>query len=123
MILFHYNYKCEHSTNLRLQSDSIIAPNSSTSYYDAVTAIDPDVHDFYRLFLAPGLGHCFGGNGAYPDETFDSMRKWVEEGIAPDTLNAMTVSSPIVSRVLCPYPQKQYYNANSTGTDGEFYCK
>ncbi|GKT42802.1 putative feruloyl esterase [Colletotrichum spaethianum] len=47
--------------------------------------------DFSRFFLAPSVNHCFGGNGAYPASTFDAMREWVENGMAPDTLMASTV--------------------------------
>jgi feruloyl esterase len=104
----------------------IITPKSTTSYYDAVTTIDSNAHDFYRLFLAPGLSHCFGGNGAYPDGTFDAMRKWVEEGVAPEALNASSVGENVIERILCPYPKKQDYGGNSTGdvSGGEgFYCK
>ncbi|KAF4630690.1 hypothetical protein G7Y89_g7442 [Cudoniella acicularis] len=89
-------------------SDQAIPPRGSMHYYDAVAALDPSVHDFYRLFPAPGLLHCFGGSGAYPDGTFDALRKWVEEGVAPDALNATSVdTTPIINRKLCPYPKKQ----------------
>lgn len=77
------------------------------------------------MFLAPGLNHCLGGSGAYPDGTFDQMRKWREEGIAPETLNATTVGAvTTINRPLCPYPKLQYFNGMGDGTtpDG-FYCK
>lgn len=105
------------------QADTIIPTNGSVHYYESVMALDKNVQDYYRLFLAPGLSHCFGGYGAYPDGTFDAMRKWVEEGVAPDTLNATTVTEPIFTRPLCPYPQQQYYNGTGDSSTGEgFYC-
>lgn len=99
----------------------------SKQYYDAVTALDPAVHDYYRLFFAPGLAHCFGGNGAYPDKTIDALRAWVENGIAPEVLNARSFpndQSVAFSRPLCPYPQKQYYDGSGDVKSGDsFYCK
>lgn len=106
------------------QSDSIIPTRGSEHYYDTVMAMDPAAHDFYRLFLAPGLEHCFSGLGAYPDTTFDAMRRWVETGVAPDTLAATSVgTTPIIHRPPCPYPKQQYYNGTGSSTSGEgFYC-
>ncbi|ETS78053.1 hypothetical protein PFICI_10115 [Pestalotiopsis fici W106-1] len=105
-------------------TDTIIPTRGSTHYYDAVTAVDADVHDFYRLFLAPGVNHCFGGNGAYPAGTFDAMREWVENGIAPETLAATSLdSTPTFERALCPYPKKQVYDGVGNATAGEgFTC-
>ena len=105
------------------QADPLIPARGSEEYYKRVTALDPNVHDFYRLFFAPGLHHCHGGPGAYPDTAFDSLVQWVEHGVAPDTLLATSVGTePIVQRPLCPYPLKQTYSPNSGGV-GEFTCE
>ncbi|KAK2751232.1 feruloyl esterase b precursor [Colletotrichum kahawae] len=97
---------------------------SSTHYYDSVLAQDEHADDFFRLFLAPGLNHCFSGNGAYPAGTFDAMREWVENGVAPGTLMASTVGvTPAFKRPLCPYPKKQVYDGVGNSTVGEgFSC-
>lgn len=86
---------------------------------------DPSVHDYYRFFSAPGVEHCFGGSGAFPDTTFDAMREWVENGVAPDILEGTSVgTTPIIKRNLCPYPQQQYYDGTGNQTTAEaFYCK
>ncbi|KAI0103911.1 putative feruloyl esterase [Nemania sp. FL0031] len=104
--------------------DSVIPTRGSEAYYDKVTAADPNVHDFYRLFLAPGVSHCFGGPGAFPDTTFDALRNWVENGIAPETLAATSVGTdPIIHRTLCPYPKKQKYDGTGDSVAGEgFSC-
>ncbi|KAF7943397.1 hypothetical protein EAE96_011323 [Botrytis aclada] len=105
-------------------ADGIIPPNSTTSYYDSVTALDPNVHDFYRVFMAPGIAHCFGGSGAFPADTFDTMRAWVENGTVPDTMNATFPSNTAVKRTICPYPLKQTYDGvgNATVSEG-FSCQ
>ncbi|RDW75520.1 carboxylic ester hydrolase-10 [Coleophoma cylindrospora] len=104
-------------------ADILIPHEGTTRYYDKVTAMDAQVHDYYRLFLAPGLGHCLGGTGAYPAGTFDAMRNWVENGTAPETLLAESLGSPTLTRPLCAYPKMQYYNGTGNATAGEgFYC-
>ncbi|XDG07066.1 hypothetical protein ABKA04_006681 [Annulohypoxylon sp. FPYF3050] len=105
-------------------TDSIIPTRGSTHYYDSVMKVDENIHDFYRLFLAPGVNHCLGGNGAYPAGTFDAMREWVENGVAPDTLSASSINSPSrFKRTLCPYPKKQVYDGVGNTTAGEgFSC-
>ncbi|TGO21217.1 hypothetical protein BPAE_0233g00110 [Botrytis paeoniae] len=104
--------------------DGIIPPSSTTSYYDSVTALDPNVHDFYRVFMSPGIAHCFGGSGAFPADTFDTMRAWVENGTVPDTMNATFLSNMAIKRTICPYPRKQTYDGvgNATANEG-FSCQ
>lgn len=80
-----------------------------------MAARQPDVHDFYRLFEAPGLGHCEGGVGGYPAGSFDALVDWVEKGIEPDTLEAIDITNR--TSLLCPYPQKAMFTG--AGTD---YC-
>ncbi len=52
-------------------------------YYKAVAALLPDVHDFYRHYEVPGLGHCYGGPSGQPSGLFAQLRAWVENGTAP----------------------------------------
>ncbi|CCF33605.1 tannase [Colletotrichum higginsianum] len=104
-------------------ADELIPFRGSVDYYQRVTKLDPNVHDFYRLFLAPGLYHCIGGPGPYPDTTFDSLVQWVENGVAPDSLLATSVGTdPIIQRPLCPYPQKQKFLKTLNGTEN-FICE
>jgi feruloyl esterase len=109
------------------QADPAISPLGTKRYYDEVTAADPSVQDYYRLFYAPGVSHCEGGVGAYPDALFDNMVKWVEQGIAPDTVNATSPpdsEGKTFNRPLCPYPKQQYYKGSGDITSGEnFGCK
>ncbi len=80
--------------------------------------------DYYRMFLAPGIAHCFTGPGAFPDTTFDALVKWVEKGVAPDSLPATSVgTNPIIKRTLCPYPKREKYDGVGNLTLGEgFSC-
>ncbi|KAJ8121127.1 hypothetical protein ONZ43_g2343 [Nemania bipapillata] len=100
--------------------DNIIPPGGSQQYYKAVAAISPDVHDFFRLFEVPGLGHCFGGRSQQPSGLFAQLRLWVENGTAPETtpvnVTDATGSQVTGSRVLCPYPQQQQLVKGCTDT-------
>ena len=104
-------------------SDPIITSEGSRVYYEAVQKKMPSVkvQEFYRLFFAPGLGHCYGGAGPYPGSTFAALKDWVENGIEPETLEATrkTDKGEIRKRPLCPYPKKQYYDSEK----GNFYCR
>jgi hypothetical protein len=105
------------------KADQIIPWYQSRHYYDAVTRLEPNTSDFYRLFLAPGLGHCYGGPGGYPDGTFDALVAWVEQGIAPQNLTARSQETDI-STLLCPYPKRAVFKGASAQdyTEEDFVC-
>ncbi|WPA96551.1 uncharacterized protein RHO25_001158 [Cercospora beticola] len=69
-------------------ADETIPPVTSR-YYDQVMERVSDVHQFYRHFEAPGVGHCMGGLGPLPGTAFDQLINWVEEGVVPDKLKAV----------------------------------
>jgi hypothetical protein len=84
---------------------------------------DPSVHNYYRHFEAPGVGHCYTPSGLYPASIFDSMRKWVEEGVVPDKLDVdtSTMFTPKAGRILCPHPKKSRYKGEGDVTFGSSY--
>lgn len=80
-------------------ADPIIPYTSSIRYYEQVCEKMEEVDSFFRLFLAPGMGHTSGGPGVqdimfgFPATPKDrrhlgilALREWVEEGKAPDCL-------------------------------------
>ncbi|ETS73335.1 hypothetical protein PFICI_14940 [Pestalotiopsis fici W106-1] len=97
-------------------ADSIIPPGGSERYYNQVTTLSPDVHDFYRLFQSPGVGHCSGGVGGLPTYTWQALIDWVENGKAPDLLPVSFNGSDGTQyeRNLCMYPRKQVYLGNGS---------
>ena len=83
------------------------------------------VQTFYRLFRAPGVGHCGGGVGPQPQGLFDALVNWVENGVAPETIKAQISSGGVVTRTrpLCPYPQTAIYGGSgSTDDAANFRC-
>ena len=110
-------------------SDPQIAPAGVTQYYDRVVQTlggRDKVHNSYRLFMAPGMGHCSGGDGPNTFDMVTALERWVEGGIAPNQITA-TISRPSAnlerSRPLCPYPEVAIYKGSgSTDDAANFSC-
>jgi feruloyl esterase len=110
-------------------SDPQISPGNSTQYYtrvlDAVGGATR-VQNSYRLFMAPGMGHCGGGEGPNTFDMVGALEQWVEHGKAPDRIVASHSTNGVVDRTrpLCPYPQVAVYKgAGSTDEAANFECK
>ena len=69
-----------------------------------------------RPFLAPGMGHCGGGNGPNEFDRVGALERWVEQGQAPDTLIASHAVAGKVDRTrpLCAYPQVAKYKGTGS---------
>ncbi|KAJ8116152.1 hypothetical protein OPT61_g2348 [Boeremia exigua] len=98
-------------------ADELIPYAGSRICYDAVAQKDPKVHDYYRLFEAPGVQHCLGGNGGLPTGAFHALRAWVENGTAPDTLIGTNPQNQ--TNLLCPYPRKAIFKGTGTNFSAE----
>lgn len=70
-------------------ADPLVVPAQSTAYYRQVLKRmggTDRVQQFFRFFLAPGLGHCWEAPSASAPEEFDPMTAiadWVERGQPP----------------------------------------
>ncbi|MFI4931145.1 MAG: tannase/feruloyl esterase family alpha/beta hydrolase [Burkholderiales bacterium] len=114
-------------------NDQLIMPQGVLHYYrqmaDRYGGPRDDefsgVQKFYRLFRAPGVGHCGGGAGPQPQALFDALVNWVEHKAPPKTINAAVTTAGVVTRTrpLCPYPQTAIYNGSgSTDDAANFHC-
>ena len=109
-------------------SDPQISPSNSTQYYARVLEAlggSSKVHGSYRLFMAPGMGHCGGGEGPNTFDMVSALEQWVEHGHAPDRIVASHSSTGLVDRTrpLCPYPQVAVYlGTGSTDEAANFVC-
>lgn len=110
-------------------ADPSVMPTGTLQYYDAV--VDRmgkgKVEKFFRLFLAPGMQHCFEGCGPGLN-TFDAltaMEKWVENGKSPEALEASHAGPGIArTRPLCAYPKAAIYDGSGNINDSNnFRCK
>ena len=97
-------------------SDAQISPLNATQYYERVVesvGSADAVHDSYRLFMAPGMGHCAGGEGPSVFDKMEPLEAWVEDGRAPDRLLATKLGPQgevETRRPLCAYPARAVYD-------------
>jgi len=110
-------------------ADPLITAEGSIDYYTRMSRRMGGAEisaQFFRFFLAPGVGHCSGGAGPNPTGQLDALVTWVEDGKAPETLNAErrgTGGAPNRSRPLCQYPLvAKYRGAGSTDDAANFVC-
>ena len=110
-------------------SDPQISPASSVQYYArAVEASGgaAKVSASYRLFLAPGMGHCAGGEGPNTFDMVSALEQWVEAGTAPDQIQASHATGGRIDRTrpLCPYPQVAIHKGSgSIDEAASFACR
>lgn len=104
-------------------NDPAVSPYAIIDYYKEVTKTmngKKNTADFARLFMVPGMLHCYANLGAGPGpNTFnmlDSLENWVENGNAPDSVIA---TNPVtgMSRPLCPYPEIAVLNDGLDATN------
>jgi len=116
-------------------ADGGIAPGNTIKYYESIAAalggLDK-VQNSVRLFMAPGMDHCYGGDGPYDIDTIAALEQWVEKGKTPERILAAhfpdggppsASAKPDRTRPLCPYPQvAKYKGSGSTDDASNFVC-
>jgi len=110
-------------------ADQQVAPGSTVEFYQDVRSLSPDpehADDWVRLFMAPGMAHCAGGEGPDSFDSLTALEQWVEQGKAPRRIIAAHHTSGQVDRTrpLCPYPQVARYNGTgSIDEAANFTCR
>jgi feruloyl esterase len=104
-------------------SDTGITPETTIWYYDSVlNKMGRSQSDWMRLFMAPGMGHCGGGPGVNTFDSIGALEKWVEKGVAPDTM--LGTGAQGLTRPLCQYPQAAEYKGTGDLKDASNWsCK
>jgi feruloyl esterase len=100
-------------------SDPQISPSNSTQYFDRVAAAlggADKIQGSHRLFMAPGMAHCGGGEGPNTFDMVTALEQWVEQGKAPAQILASHSREGKVDRTrpLCPYPQVASYKGTGS---------
>ena len=127
-------------------NDPAISPLSTIDYYQQLQAANSDPQSFVRLFMVPGMQHCYGGPGpssfgqfggrpsAGPDDTQHdislALEQWVEKGVAPEKVIAAKIEADpktaphtTMTRPLCAYPGEAKYNGKGDPSDAtNFAC-
>ena len=128
-------------------NDAAISPLNTIDYYGKVqdTVGKKEADEAMRLYMAPGMGHCFGGAG--PDsfgqfgwplgrgeddpkkDAYLALERWTEGGMAPAEIIAAKYDGEgadakvKMTRPLCPYPQvAKYKGTGDTNKAESFVC-
>lgn len=117
--------------------DPAIPAQATIDYYEAVRVDmgEADADAFMRLFLAPGVGHCFGGPGPSDLALLDALDAWVEGGAAPDSVLAtkhandyaplldLPTGKPVRVRPVCAWPQVARWTGDGSADEPDnFVC-
>ena len=115
--------------------DGLIPFGNTINYYESVVEeLGQDrVRDNVNLYIVPGMSHCSGGDGAFMIDWLSAMETWVEQGIQPDTLDAVRpdvipggfgaqpTSGNGFTRPACRYPEVARYNGTGDNRDAANY--
>jgi feruloyl esterase len=103
-------------------SDTGITPENTIWYYEQVLdKMGRNQGDWMRLFMAPGMGHCGGGPGVNTFDSIGALEKWVEKGVAPETM--MGIGKDL-QRPMCVYPSNPTYKGSGDLKDpNNWTCK
>jgi feruloyl esterase len=108
-------------------NDQFVAPENSINYYTSVLNRPANrAADSIRLFMAPGMNHCRGGEGPNTFDAMGALERWVEQGQAPNRIDATHTTGDTVdrSRPLCAYPNVARYKGSGSIDDAaSFTCR
>ena len=118
-------------------ADAAISPLATLDFYQASLRVSGSkAKESMRLFMVPGMQHCFGGTGAAtfgqmgappggatPDRSLGAaIQAWVETGRSPESLigrkgiaemMGAPSSAPEQQRLLCAYPNRAVLRLNA----------
>jgi feruloyl esterase len=119
-------------------ADAIVGPLDTVNYFERIGAAMPGRDGFARLYMAPGMAHCSGGDGpdafgqgadrAEGTEDHDLLKAldaWSEQGRAPGAIIATKfdpAGSVVATRPLCAYPAKAVYAGGEASDARSFRC-
>ncbi|MFP6616328.1 MAG: tannase/feruloyl esterase family alpha/beta hydrolase [Candidatus Hydrogenedentota bacterium] len=96
-------------------SDAALPATRTAQYFDALLERDPGIHDYARLYLIPGCGHCGGGPGISEVDWLSTIADWVENDNAPEAVIASKGARrgrEGTTRPLSPYPMRTVYKGD-----------
>ncbi len=98
-------------------ADPLVLPGQSRRYYERAQKIagEEGTDSFFRLFMTPGLGHCWELPAGVPDQVdwLSALERWVEKGDAPDEVEVTQFAddgSVLRRGKYLPYPNQATYS-------------
>lgn len=103
-------------------ADVALSAHMSTNYVDTVYARDPGARQDVRLFMMPGVLHCYGGSGPSVVDWLTVLAEWHDTGQAPDTLRANYADKPGQGK-LCAWPAKAQFTGGDPASADAYRCR
>jgi hypothetical protein len=114
-------------------NDGLIPATNTLKFHGELsTTLPAGQADQLRLFMAPGMEHCAGGEGPNSFDTLGTIDAWATSDMAPERIIATRLAPaipnapqlPPMSRPLCPYPQIAVHDgAGDTAVAASFRCE
>ncbi|MDJ0993115.1 MAG: tannase/feruloyl esterase family alpha/beta hydrolase [Dinoroseobacter sp.] len=102
--------------------DGSMSAYGTLNYCERILALDPTASEDVRLFLRPGIAHCNGGPGPDGTNYLIAMDKWLDTGVAPDSLPA-PFRGKDGGRIVCAHPGVVTYDGSGNPNSPEsFSC-
>ena len=99
--------------------DGSMSPYMTIDYYNSVLEFDPAARDDVRLFVRPGVAHCWGGPGPDGTDYIAALEEWLDSGVAPEQLDApfagLAPGRPPTGqggRIICAHPGVVTYDGS-----------
>jgi pimeloyl-ACP methyl ester carboxylesterase len=119
-------------------SDAIFSADDTAAFMRRLDqALGASQADFARYFPVPGMAHCSGGPATDQFDSLGPLVRWVEQGEAPQMLQASARGagnhggvnaelpagwSAARTRPLCPWPQVARYQGGDLESAASFRC-
>lgn len=108
-------------------ADGLIPAGNTVAFYADLTREHPEAAEQMRLFMAPGVGHCAGGDGPSQWDAVGVIDRWQETSVAPERIIASQPprgpDAPARTRPWCAYPLVARYDGEGDVNDAEnFIC-
>ncbi|KAF4854040.1 putative feruloyl esterase [Colletotrichum siamense] len=105
-------------------ADQTVMVLAARAFYERARKLEQsrgvEIEEYWRYFEVPGMNHCsplYGG--PYPWDAMERLRRWVEEGVPPQDLEARTIDEEDGRKVfgkearrLCMFPKEGVWDGS-----------
>ncbi|MBK8504738.1 MAG: tannase/feruloyl esterase family alpha/beta hydrolase [Saprospiraceae bacterium] len=106
-------------------NDPALSAFTTIEHYEQVKEVDPQLDDFMKLYLLPGVLHCGGGPGPDQADWVEVVRKWVENKQTPEKIVVSKFNDGALkmSRPVFPFPSVAQYDGKGDPNVESSYLK
>lgn len=104
-------------------NDPALSALTTIEHFEAVRSRDPQVDEYMRLYLLPGVLHCGGGPGPDQADWLEIVRDWVEKDQPPGRIVVSKIRDKEIqmTRPVYPYPASAQYTGSGDPASAENY--